>query len=175
MIVGFHHTPHMPHNFSCLSQYFTSCPHRPSAFLLDPPFSAPPSTIKEQLSSGTRHPASRILPTHIVYYLNSWRICSAHRSRFWISPSAFFLTIHMPYPDKANFKLIHRLSCCALPLDTLLSGALFCGSLLFCSSLLPWRGSWKHFLALRGPSPISFWQVPLAGLEGSGTISSWDV
>lgn len=163
MVLSFHTTPQMLQNFSCLSQYSLPCSTFSSRSLLDPPVQSP-LAMKEQLSSRPRHPAHRPLFTHAVYYCTSYRLCSTHWRRIWVSPCDLLLTTHLPCPDKANFLLSYKTVLLSPPLDTLLSGI-----------FVLWLSSALLFLASLKRVPEAFpGHAPLTGLTAAGIINSWD-
>lgn len=125
--------------------------------------------IEEQPSPGTGSPAPRPRPAPTAHYR------TRHQLQALRHPREQDLAQSLCPPPQHTCPLLTRLTshqaaaqpAAHLPQSPSSPGALFCRSLLPCCSWLPGRRSWEHSLALRGRSPISFRQAPMADLAAA--------
>lgn len=121
---------------------------------------------EERPSPGTGSPAPRPRPAPTAHYR------TRHQLQALRHPREQDLAQSLCPPPQHTCPLLTRLTshqAAAQPAACLPQSpcALFRGSLLPCCSWLPCRGSWEHSLALRGRSPISFRQAPMADLAAA--------
>lgn len=137
----------MPQYFNYLSRY--SFPFLPlsSPSQLEPPV---PAFLDHQGTTflWKKAPYSQGPPHSYCTLQHQLQTLQCRVEQVWFSPCTFTMTIQLPSPEKANFQICHKLSCCAPLLDPLLSGIF----VLWVSSALLFLASMKRVLeAFSGP------------------------